>query len=183
MNRFGLIMGSLMGMTMMAMANEPAEQAARPAQPMRQGRGEMREGGDMMMLMRPAVVKELQLTAEQQAQIAAVVGSASNEMTALREQMQTLAKKQAGLMGAEPVDEAAILQLADEIGKVRSDTAKIQIKQMLAARKILTADQRLKMREMMKKFMAKHEGQHPGGRMNKGDGKPDGAVPPPPAAE
>lgn len=181
MNRFGLIMGSVMGMTMVVMANEPTEQAVRPASLMRQGRGDMREGGDMMMLMRPAVVKELQLTAEQQAQIAAVVGSASNEMTALREQMQTLAKKQAGLMGAEPVDEPAILQLADEIGKVRSDTAKVQIKQMLAARKILTKEQRLKMREMMKKFMEKHEGQRPNARMNKGEGKPDGAAPPPAA--
>lgn len=193
MKNIGLMIGCIMGVASMALADEPAAQGGdRQPPPMRQGKGGMMERGEMMMLMRPAVVKQLELTSEQQAQIAAVVGSASNEMSSLRTKIQTLAKKQAELMGAENIDENAVLQLADEIGKVRSDTAKIQIKQMLAARKILTVEQRLKMREMMKHFMERNEGERPGAKMMRGANKPAGAprheaapggdhVPPPPA--
>jgi Spy/CpxP family protein refolding chaperone len=141
----------------------------------------MREGGDMMVL-RPAVAKALQLTAEQQAQMTSVAVASSNEMSGLREQMQKLARKQAALMGAEPVDETAVLALADDIGKVRSEMAKVQVKQMLAVRKILTPEQRLKMREKMKNNMGKHEGKRPGPRLNKGEKRPGGEAPPPPAA-
>lgn len=184
MKNIGLIVGCVMGLTIIAVASEPADQGARTPPPMRQGRGEPREGGEMMMLMRPMVVKQLDLSADQQKQISAAIGSASNEMSKLRSSMQAMAKKQATLMGAEPIDEHAVLQLADEIGKVRSDIAKLQITQMLAARKILTAEQRLKMREMMKQFMNNHDGKRPGNKMMKGEAKPVGApsgpVPPPP---
>jgi len=193
MKTLGLMMGCIMGVACMALANEPAAQGGdRQPPPMRQGKGGMMERGDMMMFMRPAVVQQLELTSEQQGQIAAVMGSASNEMSSLRIKMQTLAKRQAELMGAENIDENAVLQLADEIGKIRSDTAKIQIKQMLAARKILTAAQRLKMRDMMKNFMGRNEGgERPGAKMMRGANKNAGAprhetapggdhVPPPP---
>ncbi len=191
MKKIGLIVGCLVGVTMMASANEPAEQAGRQDLAKRPGRGEMMGGGEMMMLMRPAMVKQLELTSEQQSQMAAVVNSASNEMSSLRSSMQTLAKKQAELMGAETIDENAVLQLADEIGKVRSDMAKMQIKQMLAARKILTAEQRLKMRELVKHSMGKQDGKRFEGKM-KGENKPEASkevpaptavVPPPPAAQ
>jgi Spy/CpxP family protein refolding chaperone len=81
------------------------------------------------------------------------------------------------------VDETAVLALADDIGKVRSEMAKVQVKQMLAVRKILTPEQRLKMREKMKNNMGKHEGKRPGPRLNKGEKRPGGEAPPPPAAE
>jgi len=158
-------------MTVMAVANEPAEQGARPTPPKTwQGKSAMMEGGEMMMWMRPMMFKQLELSQEQQNQIAAVMGSVSNEMNTLRIQAQTLAKKQAELMGAEPIDEQAILQLADEIGGVRSAIAKAQIKQMLAARKILTAEQRLKMRELMKQYLENRDGKRPG-KMGKGENK------------
>lgn len=182
MKRVELMMACVMGLTMTVMANEPEAKMERPAGAMLRGGGEMREGGDMLLL-RPAVIKELQLTAEQQAQLATIAGSSSNEMSGLRVQMHALARKQASLMGAEPVDENAVLQLADDIGKVRSEMAKIQLKEMLAARKILTPEQRLKMRERMKNFMGKHEGQRPAGRMIKGERKAGADAPPPPAAE
>ncbi|MEI8138627.1 MAG: Spy/CpxP family protein refolding chaperone [bacterium] len=178
MKNLGIVVGCVVGMTMIATANEPVGQGARPTPPMRQARGEMRDGGDMLMWMRPVVMKQLELTSEQQSQIAAVVNAATNEISSLRTKMQALAKKQAELMGAEPIDENAVLQLADEIGKVRSDMAKVQIKQMLVARKILTAEQRLKMREMMKNYMDKSEGRRPGGKMLKGENKPgEGSAP------
>jgi len=178
MKRMAILLGWAMSVATMAFANEPAEQGVRPAQPVRMGRGERMEGGGEMLL-RPMVIKQLALSSEQQSQIAAIVGAASNETSTLRSKMQSLAQKQAELMGPETVDEAAVLQLADEIGKVRSDLAKIQIKQMLAARKILTSDQRLKMREMMKNFMAKNESRRPGGgKIQKGENKHAGAPPP-----
>ncbi len=187
MKKIGLMMSCLVGVSMIAMASEPVEKGPRTSPPMRQGKGDMRDGGGMMMLMRPMVVKQLELTRDQQAQIAAVVSSGSNEMTSLRAMMQPIAKKQAELMGADVLDENAILQLADEIGKIRSDMAKLQIKEMLAAHKILTVDQRLKLRDMMKNFMAKREGKRPTGKQAKGDGKQGSgespSAPPPPHAD
>lgn len=181
MKRVELILGCVMGLTMVVMASEPAMEGERPGLARLPGGSEMREGGDMMVL-RPAVAKALQLTAEQQAQMTSVAVASSNEMSGLREQMQKLARKQAALMGAEPVDETAVLALADDIGKVRSEMAKVQVKQMLAVRKILTPEQRLKMREKMKNNMGKHEGKRPGPRLNKGEKRPGGEAPPPPAA-
>lgn len=181
MKRVELILGCVMGLTMVVMASEPATEGERPGLARLPGGSEMREGGDMMVL-RPAVAKALQLTAEQQAQMTSVAVASSNEMSGLREQMQKLARKQAALMGAEPVDETAVLALADDIGKVRSEMAKVQVKQMLAVRKILTPEQRLKMREKMKNNMGKHEGKRPGPRLNKGEKRPGGEAPPPPAA-
>lgn len=189
MNKIRMIMGCVLGMTMGVIAKEPAEQGERPPPPMRQERGGVMEGGEMMLLMRPMVVKQLELSAAQQSQIAAVVGSATNEAVSLRAKMQELAKKQAELMGGESIDEAAILKLADEIGEIRSEMAKIQIKQMLAARKILTTEQRLKMREMMKHHMEKRggkgadhnlmrSGRRPAGGAP-GEDAPDAPVPPP----
>ena len=181
MNCLGMLLGCVMGMSIVAVANEPVDQGARPSPPMRPGRGEMMEGGgEMMMILRPMVAKQLDLSSEQQSKIAAIVGSASNELSSLRANMQSLAQKQAELIGAETVDEAAVLKLADEIGKVRSELAKVQLKQMLAARKILTAEQRIKMRDLMKDFMEKREGKRPGARIPKGNNAPDGSLPPAP---
>lgn len=56
------------------MAERACGAGARPHPSMRPGKGEMREGGEMMMLMRPKMVQELKLSSEQQTQIAAVVG-------------------------------------------------------------------------------------------------------------
>lgn len=159
MKNFGLIVGCFVGMTIVATANEPAEKGPRPPSPIHHGRSE-KVGGEM--LLRPAMIRQLALSNDQQIQIAATVGAASNEMSALRSKVQALAKKQAELMGAEPVDEAAILKLSDEIDAARSGMSRIQVKQLLATRKILTAEQRLKMREMMKRFFEKHEGRAPG---------------------
>lgn len=169
MKNWGLILSCLIGVSLVASANEPAEKGPLPTPPLRHGRGEMLEGGEM--LLRPAVVKQLALSNEQQLQIAAVVGSASNEMSALRAKVQSLARKQAELMGAEPIDEAAILKLSDEIDATRSGMSRTQVKQLLAARKILTADQRLKMREMMKRFLEKQDGKGAGPNKPRGENK------------
>lgn len=184
MKNTGLILSCVIGLGISVMANEPSDPGARPPRvnPWQAGVG---EGGDMMMLTltRPAVVKQLNLSGEQQAQIAAVMNGSSNEMSALRAKMQSLARKQAELMGAETLDETAILTLTDEIGDVRSSMARAQVKQMLAVRKVLTAEQRMKMRAMMKKALENREG--PGGKRR--EGRPAAApkagapVPPPEA--
>lgn len=183
MKRMGWIAGCLVGMALGAMADE---QAPPPKAAMLHGRaGGLEKGGDLMMLMRPAVIKQLDLSAEQQAQIAAVSAASSNEISALRTKMLALAGQQAKLMGAESVDEAAVLKLAGEIGDVRKSMSIVQIKQMLAAHKIMTPEQRQKLRGMMKKMMDRPEGDRPGfaGKRDRkgGEGNDRPALPPPPA--
>lgn len=167
-----------------AMATEPVKDP-RPQPPMAHGRGGgMEGGGDLMMLMRPMVIKQLNLSPEQQAQIAAAICSASNGMSSLRSKMQSLAKQQAKLMGAEEVDEVAVLKLAGEIGDARTDMSLMQVKQMLSARKILTLEQRQQLREMMRKLMDQREGAGPvpGGKRERKAEAGDAARPaqPPP---
>lgn len=184
MNRMGWIAGCLVGIALGAMADEQAPPPPKAA--MLHGRaGGLEKGGDLMMLMRPAVIKQLDLSAEQQARIAEVSAVSSNEIGLLRTKMLALAAQQVKLMGAESVDEAAVLKLAGEIGDVRKSMSIVQIKQMLAAHKLMTPEQRQKMRGMMKKLMDRHEGDQPGlaGKRDRkgGVGNNRPALPPPPA--
>ncbi len=165
MKTLGIMMGCAMAMTWMAAADEPAGQEGggkRPAA-IRENRGGglmgsgMGGGGDMIMLTSPMAVKALELTDAQKDQIAAIVGSTSNTIRTLHAKRQELTKNMIELWGADPLDEAAILKMSEQIEAARSEMGKVQIQQMLAARKILTPAQRQKMREMMTRRM-EHKG-------------------------
>lgn len=184
MKHMGWIAGCLAGMVMGAMAEGPPQEM-RPHPPMAQGKAGIMDGsGELMMLTRPIVAKQLNLSPEQQAQIAAAISTSSNAMSALRTKIQMLAKEQAKLMGASEVDEAAIVKLAGEIGDARTEIAVLQVRHMLAARKILTVEQRQQLREMMRKFMDRREGPGPGGKRERKAGEGHARpIPPPPVAE
>ena len=98
-----------------------------------------------------------------------VISGSTNEMRTLSSKMQEAAKNQAELMGQDSPNEEAVMKGVDEIAKIRAEIGRIRMKQMLAIQKILTPEQRAKMREKMKEQMEKRG--VPGARMkHKGEG-------------
>ena len=97
--------------------------------------------------------KDLGLSKEQEAQMRTIFAGSTNEMKRLHAKMLAAAKMQAELMSQDSPNEEAVMKGADEIAAVRAEIGKISIRQMLAAQKILTPEQRAKMREKMKSHM------------------------------
>jgi Spy/CpxP family protein refolding chaperone len=173
MKRLTMMTGCLIGLVAVSVAQDkPAGQKERrmdrhPGMDM----GPM-EGDMPMMKMR----KELDLTKDQIKQMQGLFSGSTNEMKGLHARMQEAAKAQAELMNQDMPDEEAVLKGADEIAKIRAEIGRIRMKQMLETRKILTPEQRAKMREKMKAKIEKNRTE--GGRMKRHDrnseGKPEG---------
>jgi Spy/CpxP family protein refolding chaperone len=168
-------------MVSLAVAGDKAEggPAARGDRHPGMGRGGMEKDGMMMSPMHIFGNKELGLSKEQLQQMKGIVTGSTNEMTVLHAKMQEVAKNQADLMSQDLPDEAAVLKGADEIAKIHAEIGRIRMKQMLAVQKILTPEQRQKMRETMKEQMEKRRAvgdrmKSRGERMGKGldEGKP-----------
>ena len=102
-----------------------------------------------------SMAKELGLTKEQQDQIKAILSSNNDETKTLRTKMEASAKAQADLMSQDSPDEAAVLKGVDDIAKLRTDISKIRMHQVLGVQKILTPEQRTKVREIMKERLEK----------------------------
>ena len=132
----------------------------------------------------PKAAQNLGLTPEQIKDIKAALSSSSGDMTELTGKMQKAAEQQIGLMSQDAPDEAAVMKLVDEIGRLRSDIAKLQMKQMLAVLKTLTPEQRAKLREMTKNRIDEAKGRWNERRALRRDGQPkaggDAAPQPPP---
>lgn len=153
-----LMMAAICAMTVAAVAVAEEKPAGGPPErgdrhPGVMGRGPMQDGGGMM---NPMQFRELGLSKEQMQQMKAILTGSTNEMVALHARMKEVGKKQADLMGQDLPDEEAVLKAADELAQINAEMARIRMKQMLAAQKILTPEQRQKMRAKMKERMEKH---------------------------
>jgi Spy/CpxP family protein refolding chaperone len=169
MKRIVMVTGCLFGLVAMGVAQD------KPAEP-KERRIERHAGlemgameGDMPMMQ---MHKELDLTKEQMKQIRGIFSASTNEMKTLQSRMQEAAKAQAALMSQDMPNEEAVLKGADEIAKIRAEIGRIRLKQMLEARKILTPEQRVKMRDKMNARMEKTR--KDGGRMKHHERGPEG---------
>ena len=121
------------------------------------GRGFMRNGGGMMfnpivgLAMNPRVADKLDLTGEQKGKIKALREERKGDAEKFGE-LRKLEEKQAELMKADNVDEAAVMATIDEIFELRKAMAKDQAKLAIAVTAILTPEQIAKGREELKKF-------------------------------
>lgn len=169
MKRIVLVTGCLIGFVTMGVAQEkPAEQKERHmARRVGLEMGPME--GDMPMMQ---MHKELDLSKEQMKQMKSIFSGSTNEMMTLQSRMQEAAKAQAELMSQDMPNEEAVLKGADEIAKIRAEIGRIRIKQILETRKILTPEQRVKMREKMNARMEKNR--KDGGQMKRPDREPKG---------
>lgn len=112
--------------------------------------------GELPMLSAMGMTKDLGLSKEQQQQIKAVLTSKTNEMATLRLRMDEAARKQVELISADKPDEAAIFQRLSEISDLSLQIAKIRVSQVLEVQRVMTPDQRTKVRAKMKERMEKH---------------------------
>jgi Spy/CpxP family protein refolding chaperone len=169
MNKLILITGCAMGLVALAVAGDKPEGDRPVRQERHPGIGLGAMDGDMMMPMM-RMSKELGLSKEQMQQMREVFAGSTNEMKGMYTRMQEAAKAQAELMSQDSPNEEAVLKGTDEIAKLRAEIARIRVKQMLAAQKILTPEQRTKMREKMKAHMATRRGEMGERMKNRGQG-------------
>ena len=152
MKKIVMVAGMMMGVMSMAMAQEKtADDGPRHSPPL-MGGGMMDGGMPIQHLLKD---KDLGLTQDQQQQILAIRNSSTNELKQLQAKMQAAAKAQAELMSQDMPNEEAVLKGADDLSQIHSALNRLRIKQLLEIRKVLTPEQRAKMREKMKEHMGK----------------------------
>jgi len=115
-------------------------------------------GGSEGIIMRmlsgdPRTAQEMGLSDEQIKAIKDAMASADKEMTEMNVKLVQVARHQSELWKAEPFDEEALMKAVQESGELRTQIAKLRIKQVIAAHKVLTPEQRAKLRETMKQRM------------------------------
>jgi Spy/CpxP family protein refolding chaperone len=117
---------------------------------MRRLGGDEAEGMGLRMLAAdPRTARELGLSEDQLKQIRESMSGSAQDMKDLTARMEKAAMSQAELMKADALDEAAVLKAVQETGDLRTQIARLRIKQMIAAHKVLTPEQRAKVREIM----------------------------------
>ena len=116
----------------------------------------MFDGGDFPLLQ-SQMMRELGLTKEQQQQIQRARVSSTNEMTVLRAKLECALKREIELISADDPKEDEIMKQVDEITLHTRDMAKIRVKQVLVGLKVLTPEQRNKMRELVKARLEKRK--------------------------
>ena len=112
-------------------------------------------GGSEGIIMRmlsgdPRTAQEMGLSDEQIKAIKDAMASADKEMTEMNVKLVQVARHQSELWKAEPFDEEALMKAAAEAGDISSQIAKLRVKHAITAFKILTPEQRAKLREAMK---------------------------------
>lgn len=162
-----------------------------PREGMGQTMSMMRGMGGMDPVVRavsnPAIAEKLGLSEEQKAKIKAANGTPEANREA-QKKIRDASMKQAELMRAEKVDEAAVMAAIDEVFDLRKAMAKAQAKRTITIKSILTPEQVKKAQEEMKNGVApRGEHGHRRGSPREGMGpqgargpRGDGNMPPPP---
>jgi Spy/CpxP family protein refolding chaperone len=108
--------------------------------------------------------KELNLTAEQKTSLETIRFESAEKRIDLDAKIKKLELHLRAETKKDEPDADKVMNLIDEIGKSKTEIAKINTGNMLAARKILTPDQREKARDMVEKWVEeKKEGEAGGG--------------------
>lgn len=113
--------------------------------------------GDFSLMPGVLMGKELGLSKEQQHKVKNILDSRVEEMKKLHARMDATAKRQVELMGQDSPDEGAVMKGVDEVSGLHSQLAKIRIKQVLEIQKVLTPEQRARMRKLTKERMENRE--------------------------
>lgn len=101
----------------------------------------------------PRTAQELGLSEAQVKEIKESMASSDKEMTELNGKLEQAAMRQGELWKADTLDEEAILKAVGDTDEIRSQVAKMRAKQALAALKVLTPEQRTKLRATIKQRM------------------------------
>ena len=107
----------------------------------RMARGSIEEALLDRLTSDPALAGELGLKDDQVQALKKLRFDTEGQLISLRADMQQAGLKQVQLMTADTPDEAAVLKAVEDTGAIRTKIAKLQVQQVLAAKKILTPDQ------------------------------------------
>lgn len=108
----------------------------------------------VQMALNPKMREKLAITDEQVEKLKALP-SPKEELKTLNEKVREGMTEQMKLLGAEKIDEAAVLKSIDEVWALRKQIAVVQTKRLIAVKSILTPEQIKKIREEMKSRQAK----------------------------
>lgn len=106
------------------------------------------------MALNPKMVAKFGITEEQVAKLKALPDN-REAIKALQAKVNQGNSRQADLLAAEKIDEAAVMAALDESWNARKEIARLQTSRLIAVRAILTPDQIAKVREAMKSMKAK----------------------------
>ena len=99
--------------------------------------------------LNPKLAEKLGVTEEQATKLKALKDG-KDGMKELNEKVRKGMERQAELLKADQVDEAAVMAALDEVWEARKEVAKRQTKRLIAVRSILKPDQIAKAREALK---------------------------------
>ncbi|MBO7683474.1 MAG: Spy/CpxP family protein refolding chaperone [Kiritimatiellae bacterium] len=127
------------------------------------------------MVNNPRFAEKLGLTDDQKAklkELRTAPGARGEEQGKMREAM----KRQAQLLSADKIDEAAVMAAIEEVFELRKQAAKEQVKRIIAVKSILTPEQIKKAKDEMKKRFEEHaqRGGDKGERVRRGLGPREG---------
>jgi Spy/CpxP family protein refolding chaperone len=149
----------------------------------------------MRMLGNPKIVKELGLSEAQVKTLRDAEFETQKRFADLRAELEKAGLDQAKLMTETSVDEKALMATVEKTGALRTEMAKLHVRQLLLLRNTLTPEQRDKAQAMMRRAMEQRRshaegrqgaqgagpmGPGPDGQRAQGQPRPQGTPPPPP---
>lgn len=120
--------------------------------------------------LNPKVAEKLGLTEEQTARLKALAAD-RDANKALQSQVRKGMERQAELLNAEKIDEAAVMAALDEVWAAKKEIAKLQTKRVIAVREVLTPDQIKQALEEFKSIRGERKRRH--GEKGKNPAKAD----------
>ncbi len=120
--------------------------------------------------LNPKVAEKLGLTEEQTARLKALAAD-RDANKALQSQIRKGMERQAELLNAEKIDEAAVMAALDEVWAAKKEIAKLQTKRVIAVREVLTPDQIKQALEEFKSIRGERKRRH--GEKGKNPAKAD----------
>jgi Spy/CpxP family protein refolding chaperone len=126
------------------------------------------------------IQKELGLSDEQVAGMRKQTLENQKQLIELKAKLELAALDQVELLRAEEPDESALMKAIEKTGALRTEIAKLELKHLLAVRGTLTAEQRHKLRQMVKDKIERVREQRGEGGPGPERGAPDHGPQPPP---
>lgn len=124
------------------------------------------------LLKNPEAAAKIGLTEEQSQALAATIADLDAQLAAVHDKLPAAFEKQARLLEADPVDEAAILAAVNEAWDLRREVALLQTRKVIAIRAALGPEQIEKARALLKEEFGRFgERGGPGGGMRRGPGE------------
>ena len=148
----------------------------RAAMLQRAGFGEMMGDPSVMAVMNPKIAEKIGLSADVREQIKKLDADNREQVRGLQAKTRAAVEKQAGLMKADKIDEAAVMTAIDELFECRKEMAKLQTKRLIGVKSMLTKEQISKAAEAMKEMKAMRD-EHREKRGAKPGAKPEAQKP------